>query len=137
MPFAQHTLDQHIVTSGIAGFVQCNECGHSRFGKLEFTATAIRSAEYAAVGSEDDVQLALDALDAAVAEAQEQHSVLATLHRSRISCHGLDRGFHERLGQLTSLHSSDSPELPHCFAGFPSRKHVMRRVGCANEIDNP
>ena len=60
---------------------QCNECGHSRFGKLEYTATAVRSAEYAAVSSEDDVQLALDALDAAVADAHEQHGVLATLRR--------------------------------------------------------
>ncbi len=60
---------------------QCNECGHSRFGKLEYTATAVRSAEYAGVSSEEDVQLALDALDAAVAETQEQHAVLATLRR--------------------------------------------------------
>ena len=61
--------------------VQCNECGHSRFGKLDYTATAVRSAEYAAVSSEGDVQLALDALDAAVAEAHEHHDNLATLRR--------------------------------------------------------
>ena len=41
----------------------------------------MRSAEYAAVSSEEDVQLALDALDAVVAEAHEQHGVLVNLRR--------------------------------------------------------
>ena len=75
-----HSASAHARCSCMSA--QCNECGHSRFGKLEYTATAVRSAEYAAVSSEEDVQLALDALDAAVVESHEQQAVLTTLRRS-------------------------------------------------------
>ena len=77
------------------------------------------------MGSEDDVQLALDALDAAVAEAQEQQSVLATLRRCRMSCHGLTRRLHERHGQLVSLHSIGGLDPPRILVESASHMHVL------------
>ena len=60
---------------------QCNECGHSRFGKLEMSVTAAPTADYCDVASEEDLHQALDSLSAATQQAQVHRKSLQALHR--------------------------------------------------------
>jgi hypothetical protein len=59
----------------------CNECGHSRFGKLELGATAALTADYCAVTSDEDVQQALDSLSSVTQESQNLQKSLQALHK--------------------------------------------------------
>lgn len=60
------------------GFL-CNECGHCRFGRLDFSVTAFTSSDYPPLITDEDVARALVALDReadALHRAQEEHSGL-------------------------------------------------------------
>ena len=60
------------------GFL-CNECGHSRFGRLDMSVTAAPCSEYPAPESDEDVARMLAALDVeadALHRVQEEHAAL-------------------------------------------------------------
>jgi E3 ubiquitin-protein ligase UBR4 len=61
------------------GFL-CNECGHSRFGRIDFSVTAAPSSDYPVLEDEDDVARALAAL---AAEADTLHNAQCDLSALR------------------------------------------------------
>ena len=57
----------------------CNECGHSRFARFEFSMTAAPALVYPPLCSQDDRAAALSALRGASEEAFQKQSALAEL----------------------------------------------------------
>jgi E3 ubiquitin-protein ligase UBR4 len=70
------------------GFM-CNECGHSRYGRFEFTLAATPATAYAPLTSGDDFAIAMHALDAEAENLHGKRAALAGLHKcdsSQVLC---------------------------------------------------
>lgn len=59
----------------------CNECGHSRFARFDFSITAAPALTYPPIRSPEDRAAALSALHAASESAHKKQTTLADLHR--------------------------------------------------------
>ncbi|KAK9817780.1 hypothetical protein WJX72_002069 [[Myrmecia] bisecta] len=75
---------RNINYESLDGFL-CNECGHSRFGRFVHTVWAAASPAYPALAGEEDLQLALTALETETQTLQHKHAALAASSRTLMS----------------------------------------------------